>query len=689
LWETFKRLMEDPKFLSKLPQKYRNTPVILLDETKPVVDYSIMIENINAIYNKDRNAIGDTLFSQADEILVLSDEVHHAYTHLTFTETDLLLETEEGRGEVRDERLWMKFIREEKKISRHIGFTGTPYNQDEYFTDIIFNYSIPDALDDRVIKKINPIIHTESDDINKELTQEQAFEIIYKTHKDNKDKFSYRDDNGNTMVKPITIFIAPKQGIAQKRSEEFIKFLAQEIKNESENKDLSESYYETLARDKVICVISRLEESEYKTKLDEIESLDEPAEFIFAVNKLSEGWDVDNVFQIVPMQERVFDSKLLISQVLGRGLRIPRKVPFGKILGNYPIVTVTNHEKFADHIRELVDSVTQCEVYLRSIPIKADTGLERAKYNFNLFNIMYTPVTNLENKPASNGGKEPSSMSLKSQEENLNYRVTYLVTGEKKFQLKKNYLTVDEVALNQYNRFKNRIFEKSHFDFGTHVIEDRIPNYEDIREIIATAMEHTKIEGDKLSEENTQLIDLYFSQYLQSGKKKPRRENLPGNLMLVKSEDMDKTSIRASELEKDAIIFMSTDYEKELSKENLFVLEYVRSLRGKQEDGQLKLFEEEYDDFIKKHSDRIWVFSGYKSPYIVNTSIFKNPQNIVKVSSNPEKLFVYNLIESARYIDCWVKSRDMGFYSIDYEYFRKGKDRVRASYNPDFLSKLI
>jgi type III restriction enzyme len=41
-------------------------------------------------------------------------------------------------------------------------------------------------------------------------------------------------------------------------------------------------------------------------------------EFIFAVNKLSEGWDVDNVFQIVPAEERVFNSKLLISQVLGR-----------------------------------------------------------------------------------------------------------------------------------------------------------------------------------------------------------------------------------------------------------------------------------------------------------------------------------------------------------------------------------
>ena len=76
----------------------------------------------------------------------------------------------------------------------------------------------------------------------------------------------------------------------------------------------------------MICVISKLGEAQYKQKLDQIEETNPEkiggkVEFIFAVNKLSEGWDVDNVFQIVPAEEKVFNSKLLISQVLGRGLR--------------------------------------------------------------------------------------------------------------------------------------------------------------------------------------------------------------------------------------------------------------------------------------------------------------------------------------------------------------------------------
>lgn len=145
---------------TKLPLKYRNIPINLLNENEPIVDNSIVIENINSIYNKENNSIGDTLFSQIDEVLVISDEVHHAYSHLKYKENVLFLEEGETKGEIRDERLWMKFIREEPKITRHIGFTGTPYNEDEYFADVIFDYSIKDAIDERVIKKINPRVNT-------------------------------------------------------------------------------------------------------------------------------------------------------------------------------------------------------------------------------------------------------------------------------------------------------------------------------------------------------------------------------------------------------------------------------------------------------------------------------------------------------------------------------------------------
>jgi type III restriction enzyme len=540
-----------------------------------------------------------------------------------------LLEGTEGRGEERNERLWMRFLREEPKITRHIGFTGTPYNQDEYFTDIIYNYSIPDALKDRTIKKINPIIHTASEEHGQEFTQEQAFEIIYKTHLDNQTKYAYPDTSGNPVVKPITIFIAPKISVARKKSEEFIVFLGAQLKA-AKGDAQPDSFYENLARDRVICVDSKQTDSEYKKQLDNIENLQEPTEFIFAVEKLSEGWDVDNVFQIVPMQERVFNSKRLISQVLGRGLRVPRQVPFPGIVSEYPVVTVTNHEKFADHIRELVDYVTQCEVYLSSATLKPGSGQKRAQHNFTVFNITYTPVSKLVDKPLEEEKTQREMLILKPQTEKLGVTITYMVTGDKRFELTRNFVTVDEVIYAQAKRFSARVFENKQFRFlDDIVVEGRVPEPEDVRMVVLEAMDTGQIEGDRLSWENAQVIDLYFGQFMPSGKKKPKRESIPGNLTPVKTELMDRTSIRVSEVDKDVTIFLSEDYENEVGEDNLFSLEYLKSIRGKFDEKQPGLFQELLDDFIKKNKDYIRTLYGYKSPYAVNTSIFKTPQTLV------------------------------------------------------------
>ncbi|RZB30045.1 MAG: hypothetical protein SRB1_02325 [Desulfobacteraceae bacterium Eth-SRB1] len=46
------------------------------------------------------------------------------------------------------------------------------------------------------------------------------------------------------------------------------------------------------------------------------------------------------------------------------------------------------------------------------------------------------------------------------------------------------------------------------------------------------------------------------------------------------------------------------------------------------------------------------------------------------------------MIDSSDYIDSWIKSPDKNFYSIDYEYWKRGKDRARRSFNPDFFIKI-
>ena len=668
----------------KLPLKYRNIPINLLDETQPIEDNSIVIENINSIWYRDRNSIGDTLFSQAEEVLVLSDEVHHAYSHLTYTEDHFVLE-EGGRGANRDERLWMKFIREEPKIKRHIGFTGTPYNKDEYFVDVIFNYSIKDAIDEKVIKNINPIIHTEAEGEDARLTQYQKFEQILITHDENRKKYSYCDGSNGPRLKPITIFINAFQKSAEKNKEEFITVLCDYLRNTNpEYKSLSTLEIQPIAREKVICVISKPTDTDYQAKLDAIEELnpDKPGgkvEFVFAVNKLSEGWDVDNVYQIVPMQERVFKSKLLISQVLGRGLRLPREVPLAHVLNTYPVVTITNHEKFAGHIAELVAAVTNCETRFISRIIKNADGQSRGRHNFDLFNIEYLPTEKIEDVKPSKRETTERTLILTTPSEKLKLDVTYLL-DEKKFALSRDFYTLDQVVSEIVDRFALRQFETKHFDFGGGIILDDLPTREDIEKVIRVAMDKAGFKDHRLSGDNRRQIDIFFNQFLPRGRKRVIRLNVEGNITGLTTEEMDASSARSGELDRNTSIFISEDYADELEGENKFVITDLAK-RTKNE-----VVEQVAFDFMGNlESEYIRPLINTKQLYVVNTSMFKTPQNLVILSHKPERDFVFQLIENSKYIDSWVKSRDMGFYSLDYEYFKGGKDRTRRSFNPDFF----
>jgi type III restriction enzyme len=692
LREKFKELKNKIEFNNKLPQRYRGKAINLLTDNDPIEDDSIVIENINAVYTF--GGITDTLFKNTDKVLVLGDEIHHAYSHLKYADNRLVLDKEEGlegkKSEARDERLWMRFLQENSKITRHIGFTGTPYNQNEYFADIIFNYSIKDATEEKYIKKINSIIRTETDEGDDRLTIDQRFEMVLKNHLENREKYAYKTRSGKRIVKPITIFICPTQKNAQKRSEEFIAFLTR-YKKKHQGMQGTDSEIMDVLRKKVICVVSRVSKSEYKQELDNIEETDPEkiggsVEFIFAVNKLSEGWDVDNVFQIVPMEERVFNSKLLISQVLGRGMRIPRDVPNAHILQNYPVLTVTNHDKFADHIKELVDSVTESDMYLTSSAL-TDREQGRCAHNFALFNLNYIPNIRFEKADRVDQGP-PGKLILTPFEEKLGVKVIR-TKDEKRYELARNFYTVDQVVYDTYKRFSLRTFEALHFNFGSVVVDNRYPKEDEIRQVIIEAMEQAGIKGDKLSEENRKQIDNYFNQFLPRGKKKRVFENIEGDLISVDTSRMDRCGIRVIELERDRTAFLSEDYESEVGEANKFVLEYINELRGRPEDKQqLSLFKPE--DFVERKDEiiRTFVKGDTKPPYVVNTSKMKSPQNIVIVSHSPEKEFVFQLIDNSDYIESWIKSPDKNFYSIDYEYWKGGKDRVRRSFNPDFFIKI-
>ncbi len=68
---------------------------------------------------------------------------------------------------------------------------------------------------------------------------------------------------------------------------------------------------------------------------------------------------------------------------------------------------------------------------------------------------------------------------------------------------------------------------------------------------------------------------------------------------------------------------------------------------------------------------------------------FKTPLNVVLSASKPERKFIQGLIkeENAKAIDTWVKSSDVGLYSIEYSW-RKGEHPKLGSFNPDLFIKI-
>jgi type III restriction enzyme len=84
------------------------------------------------------------------------------------------------------------------------------------------------------------------------------------------------------------------------------------------------------------------------TRLLKVEHTQEPTEIVIHVNMLKEGWDVTNLYTIVPL--RAANARTLIEQSIGRGLRLP----YGKRTGVTAVdrLNIVAHDRFQEIIEE-------------------------------------------------------------------------------------------------------------------------------------------------------------------------------------------------------------------------------------------------------------------------------------------------------------------------------------------------
>jgi type III restriction enzyme len=79
-----------------------------------------------------------------------------------------------------------------------------------------------------------------------------------------------------------------------------------------------------------------------------LEHTDEPTEIVIHVNMLKEGWDVTNLYTIVPL--RAANARTLIEQSIGRGLRLP----YGRRTGVTAVdrLNIVAHDRFQEIVNE-------------------------------------------------------------------------------------------------------------------------------------------------------------------------------------------------------------------------------------------------------------------------------------------------------------------------------------------------
>lgn len=152
----------------------------------------------------------------------------------------------------------------------------------------------------------------------------------------------YCNENGLDYVKPIVLIACKDTEHAKK-----VRVLID-----------SDNFQNGKYKGKVIEIHSKQtgEESEENIRLLlSIESAANPIEIVLHVYKLKEGWDVNNLFTIIPLNAA--KSDILAMQTIGRGLRLP----FGEQTGNEDLdsLDIVAH----DHYRELVDEIKSSDIF--------------------------------------------------------------------------------------------------------------------------------------------------------------------------------------------------------------------------------------------------------------------------------------------------------------------------------------
>ncbi len=206
------------------------------------------------------------------------------------------------------------------------------------FQNVVLDYPLAHAMRDGYVKE--PAVATRADFKPGEMTGPQLerlkLEDGVRVHEVTKVELDvYARENEVRLVRPFMLVIASDTEHAGNLK----KFLE------------SDEFFDGTYRGRVLEVHSAQkgsEKDENVQKLLAVERPDSTVEIVVHVNMLKEGWDVTNLYTIVPL--RTADSRTLVEQSIGRGLRLP----YGQRTGVAAVdrLTIVAHDRFQEIVDE-------------------------------------------------------------------------------------------------------------------------------------------------------------------------------------------------------------------------------------------------------------------------------------------------------------------------------------------------
>lgn len=328
-----------PKYVFKGLGCFLNPPQIVTDEdykSKQISmfesDIRIFIFNIDKFNREEANmrklneVIGDSFYNylaELPDLVLIMDESHH-------------YRADSGMQAINNLKPMMG-----------LELTATPLvgkgRKQEKFKNVVYEYPLSKAIEDGYTRTPYAVTRSDINFFNfgeEELDKTMIYDGV-KLHErtkielENYSKNNSTEENSIRIVKPFMMIVC--KDIEHARwVEEFV---------------TSNEFRDGFYRNRTITIHSKktVAESESNTRLLlEIEHPDNPIEIVIHVDKLKEGWDVNNLYTIVPL--RTAASKILREQMVGRGLRLP----YGKRTGDSIVdaVYLTAHDKFQEIIEE-------------------------------------------------------------------------------------------------------------------------------------------------------------------------------------------------------------------------------------------------------------------------------------------------------------------------------------------------